>query len=142
MFRIAKNIKLINNKSRLFHDKSIDHYENPRNIGSFNSKKNNVGTGVAVSSICGDKFKIQIKVNVIGQIVDAKFKTSGCCAAIAYGSYVTGYIKGGNINKPINIPNSFITKYLHIPPNKFHCYMLVDDAIQLAIEDSQKKVIV
>jgi Fe-S cluster assembly scaffold IscU len=138
MLRITKNLKILN-QYRLYHKKVIDHYENPRNVGSFNSKEKNIGTGLVGAPACGDVMKLQIKVNDSGKIVDAKFKTFGCGSAIASSSYATEYIKGKNINEAINITNSDIAKYLHLPPVKLHCSMLVEDAIKSAIKDFEKK---
>jgi iron-sulfur cluster assembly enzyme ISCU, mitochondrial len=138
MLRITKNLKILN-QYRLYHKKVIDHYENPRNVGSFNSKEKNIGTGLVGAPACGDVMKLQIKVNDSGKIVDAKFKTFGCGSAIASSSYATEYIKGKNINEAINITNSDIAKYLHLPPVKLHCSMLAEDAIKSAIKDFEKK---
>ena len=138
MLRITKNLK-IRNQYRFYHTKVIDHYENPRNVGSFNSKKKNIGTGLVGAPACGDVMKLQIKVNDSGKIVDAKFKTFGCGSAIASSSYATEYIKGKNIDEAINITNSDIAKYLHLPPVKLHCSMLAEDAIKAAIKDFEKK---
>jgi Fe-S cluster assembly scaffold IscU len=137
MLKITKNLKILN-QYRLYHKKVIDHYENPRNVGSFNSKKN-IGTGLVGAPACGDVMKLQIKVNDTGKIVDAKFKTFGCGSAIASSSYATEYIKGKNIDEAINITNSDIAKYLHLPPVKLHCSMLAEDAIKAAIKDFEKK---
>jgi len=137
MFRIPKNIKILN-RHRLYHKKVIDHYENPRNVGSFNSKEKNIGTGLVGAPACGDVMKLQIKVNESGKIVDAKFKTFGCGSAIASSSYATEYIKGKNINEAINITNSDIAKHLNLPPVKLHCSMLAEDAIKSAIKDFEK----
>ena len=138
MLRITKNLKILN-QYRLYHKKVIDHYENPRNVGSFNSKEKNIGTGLVGAPACGDVMKLQIKVNDSGKIVDAKFKTFGCGSAIASSSYATEYIKGKNINEAINITNSDIAKYLHLPPVKLHCSMLAEDAIRSAIKDLNNK---
>ena len=137
MLRITKNLKNLN-PYRLYHKKVIDHYENPRNVGSFNSKEKNIGTGLVGAPACGDVMKLQIKVNDSGKIIDAKFKTFGCGSAIASSSYATEYIKGKNINEVINITNSDIAKYLHLPPVKLHCSMLAEDAIKSAIKDFKK----
>ena len=138
MFRISKNIKN-NNLVKFYHTKVIDHYENPRNVGYFNSKEKNVGTGLVGAPACGDVMKLQIKVNESGKIIDTKFKTFGCGSAIASSSYATEYIKGKNINEAINIKNSDIAIYLKLPPVKLHCSMLAEDAIKSAIKDLQKK---
>ena len=138
MFQITRNIKTLN-RYRLYHKRVIDHYENPRNVGSFNSTEKNIGTGLVGAPACGDVMKLQIKVNDSGKIIDAKFKTFGCGSAIASSSYATEYIKGKNINEAINITNSDIAKYLHLPPVKLHCSMLAEDAIKSAIKDFEKK---
>jgi len=137
MFRIIRSIKFLN-RHRLYHEKVIDHYENPRNVGSFNSKEKNIGTGLVGAPACGDVMKLQIKVNDSGKIVDAKFKTFGCGSAIASSSYATECIKGKNINEAINITNSNIAKHLNLPPVKLHCSMLAEDAIKSAIKDFKK----
>ena len=138
MFKIIRNIKVVN-RYRLYHKNVIDHYENPRNVGSFNSNDKNIGTGLVGAPACGDVMKLQIKVDDSGKIVDAKFKTFGCGSAIASSSYVTEYIKGQNINEAVNITNSDIAKHLKLPPIKLHCSMLAEDAIKLAINDFEKK---
>ena len=138
MFKIIRNIKVVN-RYRLYHKNVIDHYENPRNVGSFNSNDKNVGTGLVGAPACGDVMKLQIKVNESGKIVDAKFKTFGCGSAIASSSYVTEYIKGKNICEAVNITNSDIAKHLKLPPIKLHCSMLAENAIKLAINDFEKK---
>ena len=138
MFRIIRNIKNIN-QYRLYHEKVIDHYENPRNVGSFNSKEKNIGTGLVGAPACGDVMKLQIKVNESGKIVDAKFKTFGCGSAIASSSYTTEYLKGTNINEAKNISNSEIANYLKLPPIKLHCSMLAEDAVKSAIKDFEEK---
>ena len=141
MFRIARNIKILN-QHRTYHKRVIDYYENPRNVGSFDPKEKNIGTGLVGAPACGDVMKLQIKVNDSGKIVDAKFKTFGCGSAIASSSYATECIKGKNINEAINISNSDIAKYLHLPPVKLHCSMLAEDAIKSAIKDYNEKNIV
>ena len=141
MFRVAKNIKFSNKLYRFYHKKIIDHYENPRNVGSFNSNDKNIGTGLVGAPACGDVMKLQIKVNDSEEIIDAKFKTFGCGSAIASSSYVTEYIKGKNINEAIHITNSTIAKYLNLPPVKLHCSMLAEDAIKSAINNYRNKKI-
>jgi Fe-S cluster assembly scaffold IscU len=138
MFRIIRNIKNIN-QYRLYHEKVIDHYENPRNVGSLNSKETNIGTGLVGAPACGDVMKLQIKVNEFDKIVDAKFKTFGCGSAIASSSYTTEYLKGKNINEAKNISNSEIANYLKLPPIKLHCSMLAEDAVKSAIKDFEEK---
>ena len=132
---------LLNTFNQYYHTKLIDHYENPRNIGSLDSNDSNVGTGLVGAPACGDVMKLQIKVNDSGKIVDAKFKTFGCGSAIASSSYATEYIIGKNINEAINIKNSDIATHLNLPPVKLHCSMLAEDAIKCAIKDFEKKVI-
>ena len=141
MLSITKNIKNILSFKhyRYYYKNIIDHYENPRNVGSFNTKEPNVGTGLVGAPACGDVMKLQIKVNEFGEIIDTKFKTFGCGSAIASSSYATEYIKGKHINEAINIKNSCIAKYLKLPPVKLHCSMLAEDAIKSAIEDLKKK---
>ena len=140
MFRLfTKNIKTTNGKCvRLYHKKIMEHYENPRNVGSFNAKEKNIGTGLVGSPACGDVVKLQIKVDNSGKIIDAKFKTFGCGSAIASSSYVTEQIKGKHINEAMNIKNSDIANELNLPPVKLHCSMLAEDAITSAIKDFLK----
>ena len=138
MFRITRSIKILN-RNRLYHKKVIDHYENPRNVGSFNPKDKNIGTGLVGAPACGDVMKLQIKVDDSGKIIDTKFKTFGCGSAIASSSYVTEYIKGKNISEVIHITNSDIAKHLNLPPIKLHCSMLAENAIKQAVEDFEKK---
>jgi len=138
MFRITRNIKMTS-LFRHYHKRVIDHYENPRNVGSFDTKEKNIGTGLVGAPACGDVMKLQIKVNDSNEIVDAKFKTFGCGSAIASSSYATEYIKGKHINEAINITNADIAKHLNLPPIKLHCSMLAEDAIKSAIKKKKKK---
>jgi len=140
MFRITRitTFKPLN-QVRLYHEKVLDHYENPRNVGSLNPKDKNIGTGLVGAPACGDVMKLQIKVNNSGKIVDAKFKTFGCGSAIASSSYATEYIIGKNITEAINIKNTEIAKHLSLPPVKLHCSMLAEDAIKAAIKDFETK---
>jgi iron-sulfur cluster assembly enzyme ISCU, mitochondrial len=138
MFRITRNIK-VQKRCRLYHAKVIDHYENPRNVGSFNSKETNIGTGLVGSPACGDVMKLQIKVDISGKIVDAKFKTFGCGSAIASSSLSTEWIKGKTLDEAINITNKGIASHLNLPPVKLHCSMLAEDAIKSAVKDFEKK---
>ncbi|XP_040583793.1 iron-sulfur cluster assembly scaffold protein IscU [Lepeophtheirus salmonis] len=124
---------------RSYHDKVIDHYENPRNVGKLNAKNKNVGTGLVGAPACGDVMKLQIEVDDDGKIVDAKFKTFGCGAAIASSSLATEWIKGKQINEASSIKNSDIAKELSLPPVKLHCSMLAEDAIQAALKDYKQK---
>ena len=138
MFRIKRNSKLLY-QCRFYHTKVIDHYENPRNVGSFNSKDDNIGTGLVGAPACGDVMKLQIKVDDSGKIVDTKFKTFGCGSAIASSSLATEWIKGKTLHEAINITNSDIASHLKLPPVKLHCSMLAEDAIKSAIKDFEKK---
>jgi Fe-S cluster assembly scaffold IscU len=138
MFRINRNIKNLNRYCS-YHTKVIDHYENPRNVGSFNPKDKNIGTGLVGAPACGDVMKLQIKVNDFGKIVDAKFKTFGCGSAIASSSLATEWIKGKTLDEAINITNTDIAQYLKLPPVKLHCSMLAEDAIKSAIKDLENK---
>ncbi|CAN8018713.1 unnamed protein product [Ixodes persulcatus] len=122
-----------------YHEKVIDHYENPRNVGSLNKNDENVGTGLVGAPACGDVMKLQIKVDEHGKIVDAKFKTFGCGSAIASSSLATEWIKGKNVNEAMTIKNTDIAKELSLPPVKLHCSMLAEDAIKAALNDYKKK---
>ena len=124
---------------RLYHAKVIDHYENPRNVGSFDKKDKNVGTGLVGAPACGDVMKLQIKVDDDGKIIDTKFKTFGCGAAISASSYATEYIKGKNINEALNLTNAHISDHLSLPMIKYHCSILCEDAVKLAVKDFEKK---
>ena len=120
----------------------IDHYENPRNVGSFDKLEENVGTGMVGAPACGDVMKLQIKVNpTTGIITDAKFKTYGCGSAIASSSLVTEWVKGKTIDEAGSIKNSEIAQELALPPVKIHCSILAEDAIKAAVEDYRKKVL-
>ena len=139
MIRTIKNIK-ISKFARLYHKRVIDHYENPRNVGSFDSKETNIGTAIVGAPACGDVMKLQIKVDDSGIIIDTKFKTFGCGSAIASSSYVTEYIKGKHIKEATNVSNSDIAKHLKLPPVKLHCSMLAEDAIKSAIKDFETNI--
>lgn len=117
----------------------IDHYENPRNVGSFDKSDNSVGTGMVGAPACGDVMKLQIKVNENGIIEDARFKTYGCGSAIASSSLVTEWVKGKTLDEAATIKNSAIAEELALPPVKIHCSILAEDAIKAAIEDYRKK---
>ena len=126
--------------TRSYHAKVIDHYTNPRNVGSLNQKDTNVGTGLVGALACGDVMKLQIKVNEdTGVIEDVKFKTFGCGSAIASSSYVTEMVKGKNLEDVGKIKNTDIAKELSLPPIKLHCSMLAEDAIKAAIKDYKSK---
>jgi nitrogen fixation NifU-like protein len=117
----------------------MDHYDNPRNVGSLDKNSNDVGTGIVGAPACGDVMKLQIKVNKDGVIEDAKFKTFGCGSAIASSSLITEMIKGKNMNEAASIKNKEIAEYLSLPPIKMHCSMLAEDAIKAAINDYKEK---
>lgn len=122
-----------------YSDKVIDHYENPRNVGSFDKNQKNVGTGVVGAPACGDVMKLQILCNDQGVIEDAKFKTYGCGSAIASSSLVTEWIKGRTIEDALALKNKEIAEELALPPVKIHCSILAEDAIRAAIKDYQSK---
>lgn len=122
-----------------YSEKVIDHYENPRNVGSLDPQDNAVGTGLVGAPACGDVMKLQIKVNDQGIIEDAKFKTFGCGSAIASSSLVTEWIKGKTIDEASVIKNTEIARHLSLPPVKIHCSMLAEDAIRAAIQDYKQK---
>ena len=122
-----------------YSDKVIDHYENPRNVGSLDKNDPTVGTGMVGAPACGDVMKLQIKVDEDGIIRDAKFKTYGCGSAIASSSLVTEWVKGMHIDDAVNLKNSQIAEELALPPVKIHCSILAEDAIKAAIEDYRKK---
>ncbi|HXU69615.1 MAG TPA: Fe-S cluster assembly scaffold IscU [Polyangia bacterium] len=121
-----------------YSDKVIDHYENPRNVGSLDKNSDNVGTGLVGAPACGDVMKLQIKVED-GIITDAKFKTFGCGSAIASSSLVTEWVKGMSVDKAMELKNSQIAEELNLPPVKIHCSVLAEDAIKAAIADYKKK---
>ena len=124
-----------------YSEKVLDHYENPRNVGSFPKDKPNIGTGMVGAPACGDVMKLQIEVHD-NIITDAKFKTYGCGSAIASSSLVTEWLKGKTLDEAQTIKNSHIAKELALPPVKIHCSVLAEDAIKAAIADYQKKLIV
>jgi len=123
-----------------YSDKVIDHYENPRNVGSFDKDDKNVGTGMVGAPACGDVMKLQIKVDEDGIIRDARFKTYGCGSAIASSSLVTEWVKGMHVDDAVNLKNSQIAEELVLPPVKIHCSILAEDAIKAAIADYKKKI--
>jgi len=118
-----------------YSDKVLDHYENPRNVGSFDEDDNSVGTGMVGAPACGDVMRLQIKVNDDGIIEDAKFKTYGCGSAIASSSLLTQWVKGKSLNEASEIKNADIAEELALPPVKIHCSVLAEDAIQSAIDN-------
>ena len=121
-----------------YSDKVIDHYENPRNVGSFRKEEEGVATGMVGAPACGDVMKLQIKVED-GVIKDAKFKTFGCGSAIASSSLVTEWVKGMTIDQAMDVKNTKIAEELNLPPVKIHCSVLAEDAIKAAVEDYKKK---
>ncbi|CAJ0602902.1 unnamed protein product [Cylicocyclus nassatus] len=122
-----------------YHEKVIDHYEHPRNVGSLDKNDPSVGTGIVGAPACGDVMKLQIKVDENGKIIDAKFKTFGCGSAIASSSLATEWINGKTVDYAEKIKNDQIAKELCLPPVKLHCSMLAQDAIQAALKDYKKK---
>jgi nitrogen fixation protein NifU and related proteins len=122
-----------------YSEKVIDHYENPRNVGSLDKNDAGVGTGMVGAPACGDVMKLQIKVNEQGIIEDAKFKTYGCGSAIASSSLVTEWVKGKSLDEAMQLKNTTIAQELALPPVKIHCSILAEDAIKAAIADYQAK---
>ncbi|KHN49997.1 Fe-S cluster assembly scaffold IscU [Pectobacterium fontis] len=122
-----------------YSEKVIDHYENPRNVGSFDNTDPSIGSGMVGAPACGDVMKLQIKVNNEGIIEDARFKTYGCGSAIASSSLVTEWVKGKSLNEAEAIKNTQIAEELELPPVKIHCSILAEDAIKAAIADYKSK---
>lgn len=122
-----------------YSNKVLDHYENPRNVGSLDKEDPNVGTGMVGAPACGDVMKLQIKVSDAGLIEDAKFKTYGCGSAIASSSLVTEWLKGKTVDEAAEIKNSAIAEELELPPVKIHCSVLAEDAIKAAVADLKSK---
>lgn len=122
-----------------YSDKVIDHYENPRNVGSFDKADPDVGTGMVGAPACGDVMKLQIRVDDAGIITDARFKTYGCGSAIASSSLVTEWVKGKSVDEAMGIRNTQIAEELALPPVKIHCSILAEDAIKAAVEDYKRK---
>ena len=122
-----------------YSDKVLDHYENPRNIGTMDKNDPNVGTGLVGAPACGDVMRLQVQIGDDGKIIDAKFKTFGCGSAIASSSLVTEWVKGKSVDEALTIKNTHIAKELSLPPVKIHCSVLAEDAIKAAIADWKKK---
>jgi nitrogen fixation NifU-like protein len=122
-----------------YSEKVLDHYENPRNVGSFAKDDAGVGTGMVGAPACGDVMKLQIKVNEQGVIEDARFKTYGCGSAIASSSLVTEWVKGKTLDEAMNLKNTQIAEELALPPVKIHCSILAEDAIKAAVADYKQK---
>ena len=120
-------------------DKVLDHYENPRNVGTLDKADPNVGTGLVGAPACGDVMRLQVKIGDDGRIEDAKFKTFGCGSAIASSSLVTEWVKGKSVDEALTIKNTQIAQELSLPPVKIHCSVLAEDAIKAAIADYKKK---
>ena len=120
-------------------DKVLDHYENPRNVGTLDKNDPNVGTGLVGAPACGDVMRLQVKISDDGKIEDARFKTFGCGSAIASSSLVTEWVKGKSVDEALTIKNTQIAKELALPPVKIHCSVLAEDAIKAAIADWKKK---
>jgi nitrogen fixation NifU-like protein len=118
-----------------YSDKVLDHYENPRNVGTFDKSDDQVGTGMVGAPACGDVMKLQIRVNEAGIIEDARFKTYGCGSAIASSSLVTEWVKGKTLDEALTIRNTQIAEELALPPVKIHCSILAEDAIKAAVKD-------
>src|SRR5262247_4071099 len=123
----------------MYSDKIVDHYQHPRNVGSFDKTDPSVGTGIVGAPECGDVMKLQIKCDEAGLIVDAKFKTFGCGSAIASSSLATEWLKGKTVDEALTIKNTDIVNELSLPPVKIHCSVLAEDAIKAAIADYKKK---
>jgi nitrogen fixation NifU-like protein len=122
-----------------YSDKVLDHYENPRNVGTFDKSDDQVGTGMVGAPACGDVMKLQMRVNEAGIIEDARFKTYGCGSAIASSSLVTEWVKGKTLDEALTIRNTQIAEELALPPVKIHCSILAEDAIKAAVEDYKNK---
>jgi nitrogen fixation protein NifU and related proteins len=120
-------------------DKVLDHYENPRNVGTMDKSDPNVGTGLVGAPACGDVMRLQVKIGDDGRIEDAKFKTFGCGSAIASSSLITEWVKGKSVDEALTIKNTQIARELALPPVKIHCSVLAEDAIKAAIADWKKK---
>jgi nitrogen fixation protein NifU and related proteins len=122
-----------------YSDKVIEHYSNPRNVGSFDKDEPNVGTGIVGAPECGDVMKLQLKIRDDGVVEDARFKTFGCGSAIASSSYVTELVKGKSVDEVEQIKNSLIVEELSLPPVKIHCSVLAEDAIKAAVRDWKER---
>tara|TARA_Y100001958_G_C21225569_1_gene550958 strand:+ start:1952 stop:2335 length:384 start_codon:yes stop_codon:yes gene_type:complete len=123
----------------MYSKKVLDHYENPRNVGTLDKANSNVGTGLVGAPACGDVMRLQIEVSELGIIKDAKFKTYGCGSAIASSSLVTEWVKGRTLDEALEIKNTDVAEHLSLPPVKIHCSVLAEDAIRAAIEDYKSK---
>lgn len=138
--RVTRAIKpTIRLASAKYHEAVVDHYENPRNVGSLDKSKTNVGTGLVGAPACGDVMKLQIEVDDEGRVVKSKFKTFGCGSAIASSSVATEWVKGKTMDECLAVTNKDIAAHLKLPPVKLHCSMLAEDAIKAAIRDIKDK---
>eukprot|EP01101_Sappina_pedata_P011096 TRINITY_DN71_c0_g1_i1.p2 TRINITY_DN71_c0_g1~~TRINITY_DN71_c0_g1_i1.p2 ORF type:complete len:162 (+),score=69.06 TRINITY_DN71_c0_g1_i1:44-529(+) len=138
--RISQSSSITTAPRRMYHERVIEHFNNPRNVGSFNAKDPQVGSAVVGSEACGDILKIQLKVNEeTGVVDDVCFKTYGCGSAIASSSVATEMVKGKTLDECLEIKNTVIAKYLSLPPVKLHCSMLAEEAIHAAVKDYKKK---
>mmetsp|Transcript_7057 Transcript_7057/g.14560 ORF Transcript_7057/g.14560 Transcript_7057/m.14560 type:complete len:160 (+) Transcript_7057:92-571(+) len=124
---------------RSYHENIVEHYENPRNVGSLDKNESNVGTGLVGAPACGDVMKLQIKVDDDGNITESVFKTFGCGSAIAASSVATEWVKGKSVDEALSLKNSDIAAHLKLPPVKLHCSMLAEDAIKAAVKDWKSK---
>ncbi|KAL3783790.1 hypothetical protein HJC23_000379 [Cyclotella cryptica] len=131
--------RLAEQQRRNYHENIVEHYENPRNVGSLDKNDDNVGTGLVGAPACGDVMKLQIKVDDYGNIQESKFKTFGCGSAIASSSVVTEWVKGKHVDEVLSIKNTDIAAHLKLPPVKLHCSMLAEDAIRAAVHDWKEK---
>jgi len=135
----TNRINFVQQTRASYHKNVVDHYEKPRNVGSFDKKDINVGTGLVGAPACGDVMKLQIRVDDDGNILDSCFKTFGCGSAIASSSVATEWIKGQHVDEATQIKNSEIANHLNLPPVKLHCSMLAEDAIKAAVKDVKEK---
>jgi len=138
--RCSQRVAVVSKRS--YHDNIIEHYENPRNVGSLDKNSEHVGTGLVGAPACGDVMKLQIMVDADGNITDSKFKTFGCGSAIASSSVATEWIKGKSVDEVLAIKNTDIAAHLKLPPVKLHCSMLAEDAIKAAVTDWKAKQVV
>ena len=136
----SKNIYFSGIIKNFYHQKVLDYFANPKNVGTMNTQDSNVGTGLVGAPACGDVMKLQIKVNKDGIIEDAVFKTFGCGSAIASSSYATELVKGKKISEALKIKNNEIASYLKLPPVKLHCSMLAEEAIKAAVNNYKTKL--
>ena len=135
----APRFARLNLPTRAYHQRIVDHYESPRNVGSLDRKAADVGTGLVGAPACGDVMKLQMRVGADGKVEEAVFKTFGCGSAIASSSYATEWLKGKTLDEAATIKNSDIASHLKLPPVKLHCSMLAEDAIHAAIADYKTK---